>query len=181
MASDLDPVAAHRRLAPHAIAAPRAVDEQPATGRVAAATETVAVGLERQRRRQQLVRDAVPTGGGSAQRVVGTQPEVDTREGRIQRGPPGGGGQLGLVGEGPDELTQRAQPLQLLGRRERIGRGDVVGAQEFVGIRRVDEMVVGRVPDPRSPTVVRAGTMRAVGEAQRGLRSQSPCNGIHGR
>ena len=180
MAPDLDPVAAHRRLAPHPVAETRAVDEQPAALRVAAAAHPRPIRAEGDGGRQELVDDAIPAFGSRVHGVVRAEPEGDRGQGRVDPLAPGSAGQLRIVGQGAHERADVAQPGQLPGRGQRRRRRDMVRAQELVGIGRLDQMVVRRLIRLRSTTVVGTRAMRAVGESQRGFGAETPCNGIHG-
>lgn len=181
MSADAHPVPAHRGFAPDPVLLARTIDEQPPTAWVAASPETVSLGGQRQHRRQEVVGDAVPAARCRTHRSVRAQAEAHTPERYVDLGSPHVHVDLRVVGKGADRVTQQAQPgkLPLCGWPAEIR--DSVGRQELDGTRGCVEMVMRRFGVARTPTVVGTGPMQAVGQPERGIRPERPCNGLHRR
>ena len=161
----------------------RAVDEQPAALRVAAAAHPRPIARRGPRRPAGARRRCRPSRRRPSARCrPAREPEGDRGEGRVERRSrqasrvsagrrPGRGRAARMARSRASCPARRAAPP---------GPGYACVAQELVGSAGVDQMVVRRLIRPRPAAVVGARAVRAVGESQRGLGAEPPCNGIHG-
>lgn len=179
MTADAHPVPTHGRFAPDPVLLARAVHEKPATARVAATPQSVALLGQRQRGRQEIVGDSVPALRRRPNGAIRVEPVVDPIELAIHRFAPADAIEGRVVSQRADRVADRAQPGELAegGRLARVR--DRVGRQELDGSFRGIEMVMWRFAVPGPSTVMGAGAMKAVGQRQGRVSPELPCNGIH--
>ena len=80
------------------------------------------------------------------------------------------------VAKGPDQRPELAQPAELGCGRDGARDGHSVTAQEGRGLGRRGEVVMVGLPRSGSASVVATGSVDRVGETERGVDSESPCN-----
>jgi hypothetical protein len=179
MASDTHPIPAHCPFAPDASAAARSIDEQPPASWVAATTKAIALEREREHRGQQVLRDAVPTIRRRTDGSIRLEAEIDDREQVVQAAPPVRQLQAGIVRQRSRQRAQIAEAAQLPLSRLNPRVGDRMAHEERDGVRRSGEVVVRRFAGSCATAIVRARAVQAVREAERSIRAEDGCNGIH--
>lgn len=172
VATDAHPVAAHGGLAPDPVGLGRPVHEDPATTRVPASAETVALGRQRERRREHLVGHAVPSGTGRPQRPVRLQPIPRPGKHGFEAPAPGFQGDPGVIDEFADQGPDPAQPINLGDGRWLSRDRDRVGPEELGrGLRR-DEVIMRGLTGSGAPAVVCGRPVSRVRQAERGILTE---------